>query len=160
MLTPLAFSLLLFTSGWAVVKSENLTFGLVSGTSAFFELARHGWFDKCEHFGVNCLYLIPNWETLDMEKYDDPCEKEIEDLIKLKVDGIAAACIYKTDVFQKAADAGIPVVTFDNAPPDHIPHKAYIGTDQRFLGRTLGRLLRQLRPEGGTFAMIDKDDVT
>jgi ABC-type sugar transport system substrate-binding protein len=138
MIMSFMFLLLLFTSGWAAAKSENLTFGLISGTSAFFEPTQPGWFDKCEHLGVKCLYLIPNWTTFDREKYMHPCEQEFDKLIKLKVDGIAATCTYKAvDVFQKAADAGIPVVTFDTAPPGEIPNEAYIGTDQRFLGRTL-----------------------
>jgi gamma-aminobutyric acid type B receptor len=161
MITSLAFSLLvlLFTSGLVVAESKNLTFGLVSGTSAFFEPTYHGWYDKCEQLGVNCLYLIPDWEAFDREKYNHPCEQEFDELIKLKVDGIAATCSYNAvDVFQKAADAGIPVVTFDTSPPDTIPHDAYVGTDQRFLGRTLGRLLRQLRPEGGTFAIINNEE--
>jgi gamma-aminobutyric acid type B receptor len=79
----------------------------------------------------------------------------MRELIKQKVDGIAVTCTYDVpEVFQEAADKGIPVVTFDSPPPPEIAHEAYIGTDNSFLGRTLARLLRQLRPEGGTFAII------
>jgi gamma-aminobutyric acid type B receptor len=146
----------LFTSGWAVAKSDsNLTFGMVSGSSGFFEPVKDGWDNMCNVLGANCHYVVPNWSDFDREMYIHPCVAEMSALIKQKVDGIAVACTYDApEVFKEAADKGIPVVTFDSPPPPGIASEAYVGTDNSFLGRTLARLLKQLRPEGGTFAII------
>ena len=39
-------------------------------------------------------------------------------------------------------------------PAEATGRLALISTDDAFMGRTVARLLRQLRPEGGTYAVI------
>ena len=48
---------------------------------------------------------------------------------------------------------GIPVVLFDTDATQS-KRAAYIGTDNVFMGVTMAKVLKQLRPEGGTFAVI------
>jgi hypothetical protein len=48
---------------------------------------------------------------------------------------------------------GVPVVTFDS-DLFNSTRAADIGTAQEFMGRTMVRLLRQLVPQGGTFAGV------
>lgn len=52
-----------------------------------------------------------------------------------------------------AWEAGIPTVEFDGST-DNSTRVAYVGTNNEFMGRTIARLLRQLRPKGGTFAVL------
>ena len=52
-----------------------------------------------------------------------------------------------------------PIVTFDYDDPDRTNYRiAHVGTDQEILGRTLARLLRQQRPEGGTFGLVGRKE--
>jgi hypothetical protein len=58
------------------------------------------------------------------------------------------------ELVQAAYDMGIPSVTFDG-DLNTSRRVAYVGTDQAFMGATMARTLRQLRPDGGTYALID-----
>ena len=79
------------------------------------------------------------------------------DLMAMGVDGISAACKFENVTpWQQAHEAGIELVAFDGKPPSDfpVPLAGSVGTDQHFLGRTMARLLRQLRPEGGSFGIV------
>lgn len=72
------------------------------------------------------------------------------------VDGIAVAVSNTDDVeipIKQAVQAGLPVVTVDSDAPDS-GRIAYIGTDNRSMGREMGRVLLKLRPRGGTYVMV------
>jgi gamma-aminobutyric acid type B receptor len=156
-------------------ETRKLTFALVSGGSTFFEPVQTGWETACQSLGIEtCLYIVPNEMDFDYDTHVHPCVYEVRKLIALKqVDGISARCAYEaTEIFQEARDAGIETVVFDQPSPPPPPgeeeveveggfdgaHRpsAYIGTDNRFMGRTMARLLRQLRPEGGTFGFVHR----
>jgi len=83
----------------------------------------------------------------------------LQEYIEMGVDAIAMKPCQEFayeeigEVFQEAEDAGIPVVTFDS-DIENVTRVANVGTNNTFLGRTLAGLLRQLRPEGGTFALV------
>jgi Periplasmic binding protein domain len=134
---------------------------------------QQGWEKNCQRLGVNCQYLVPTWintttiinathnETiLTGANSETPCIDLLKDLVQQvngTIHGIAMArcsTVHK-DAYQinQTVKAGIPVVLFDN-DVQYSLRNAYIGTDQQFMGRTLARLLKQLRPEGGTFAPI------
>ncbi|KAL3920470.1 MAG: hypothetical protein SGILL_003249 [Bacillariaceae sp.] len=137
-----------------------MSFGMVSGDSAFFEPIKAGWLHECATRNVTCHYLPVNYTFYFEEQadlYSHPCVPLMLDLIEMGVDGISAACKFE-DVtpWQKAHDAGIPLVAFDSKPPEGfpIPLEAYVGTDHNFLGRTMARLLKQLKPEGGDFGIV------
>jgi ABC-type sugar transport system substrate-binding protein len=141
-------------------NERQLTFGMVSGDSTFFDPVKAGWEAECTNRNVTCLYLPVNYTYYFEEQADDyvhPCIPLMLDLIEMGVDGISAACSFDDlTPWQMAHDAGIPLVAFDSKPPEEfpIPLEGYVGTDQTFLGRTLARLLKQLRPEGGRFGIV------
>jgi 7 transmembrane sweet-taste receptor of 3 GCPR/Periplasmic binding protein domain len=166
-----------------VVAVRKLNFAMIAGNSPFFEPVQQGWEKNCELLNINCQYLTPEWvnsttivtqengastnETIftGANGTATPCIDLLKDLIRRgqdnndddRIDGIAMALCSTThsDDYQinQTVKAGIPLVLFDT-DAEHTLRNAYIGTDQQFLGRTLARLLKQLRPEGGTFAPI------
>ena len=72
------------------------------------------------------------------------------------VHGIAISVLNESQVIEpiaKAVDAGIPVVTFDSDAPLS-RRAAYIGTDNVAMGRELGKVLNQIRPEGGKYVIV------
>ena len=72
------------------------------------------------------------------------------------VDGIAVAVRFPDQVegsISDAVDAGIPVVTFDSDAPLS-RRSVYIGTDNVAMGNEVGKVLKQLRPNGGKYALV------
>lgn len=142
--------------------SKRLKFGMISGGSSFFKPIGEGWMKACAKLGVDCEYEAHN-STLFPE-LEGECAFRIlqaEKWIAEKFDGIAfKGCgnwTLMTQVVNNIIDNGIPVVTFDH-DVDNTTRTAYIGTDQVFMGQTQARLLRQLRPEGGKYAVICRKD--
>jgi gamma-aminobutyric acid type B receptor len=79
---------------------------------------------------------------------------QIQDGIIFKPDDGYDYVAETLELVQEAYDMGIPSVTFDEDL--NISRRvAYVGTDQAFMGATMARTLRQLRPDGGTYALID-----
>ncbi len=117
----------------------------------FFDLSRDGCMKRAEELGnVECVYTGP------VEHEPATQVQIIQDLISQGVDGLAISVSDAgavTKVIQQAVDAGMPVITFDADAPDSV-RQAYVGTNNREFGRQLGELLKQVRPEGGTYAMI------
>ena len=133
---------------------------MVSGDSTFFEPVKDGWFNECAERNVTCHYLPVNYTYFfenQADEYDHPCIPLMYNLIEMGVDGISSACRFE-DVtpWKRAHDAGIPLVAFDTKPPEGfpIPIEAYVGTDPYFMGITMARLLKQLKPTGGNFSII------
>jgi ABC-type sugar transport system substrate-binding protein len=54
---------------------------------------------------------------------------------------------------QMAHDKGIPVVTFDSDAPESL-RSAYVGTDNFFFGTQIAKVLKRLKPTGGTYGLI------
>ena len=80
----------------------------------------------------------------------------IENFISEGVDGMAIAGIdleLTGELINEALDAGIPVMTFDSDVPDS-KRLAFIGTNNTALGYHVGKVLEQLRPEGGKYGII------
>jgi gamma-aminobutyric acid type B receptor len=137
---------------------NSLSLGLINGNSAFFHPVRDGWEAKCKLLGVDCLYTDSNVENLTDISCIDFKTKVVKEWIRLKVDGIAIEpCWDALDemrtLVEEALASGIPITTFDSDIPDS-KRAVYVGTDQVFFGRTLAKLLRQLRPEGGTYVLV------
>ena len=162
--------LLLFLGASARSAQAGLTLGLINGGSDFFGPVEEGFLNKCNQFGHTCYSRTSD----DVNGTDDMSCQEVRliimrELIALGVDGVAAKLcglppLYNTDLhyhltmLEEMEEAGVPFVTFDSDIPES-PRVAYIGTDEVFLGRTLAKLVRQLRPEGGTFALIGNKDL-
>lgn len=134
-------------------RFKNISFGLLHyGSSDFFPPVHAGFQKKCNDTGVN-LHCITT-EYIGECKCHCTQLAAIEEFIDAGVDGIAMdPCDEGGFIIDKATAPGIAVVTFDSDMPDST-RVAHVGTDNAFLGRTMARLLRQLRPEGGTFAII------
>ena len=132
---------------------------------------------------VECMYLAENW-TYFLDNYDPavelaPCVPQMRDLLEqvknddtFHLDGVSVQCGKEHPVFWEAKEAGIPIISFDipfpspstsspssssvvvaNQEPESIS-TAYVGTDNYYLGSTMARLLRLLRPEGGTYHVV------
>jgi ABC-type sugar transport system substrate-binding protein len=103
---------------------------------------------------ITCRFIGP---------YNDSAEEQvtiIDDLIAgIKygpVNGISVSVVDSlilTPAINRAIDAGIPVITFDS---DAIgsKRKSYVGTDNFAFGHELGKLLTQVKPEGGKYGVI------
>jgi len=117
----------------------------------FFDVARDGCLKRAKELGnVECIYKGPI-------EHEPATEAQIiQDFITQKVDGIAisvADVAAMTKSIEAATAAGIAVVTFDADAPGS-KRLAYIGTNNKDFGLALGKQLRELRPEGGKYAMI------
>jgi len=80
----------------------------------------------------------------------------IQDLITQRVDGLAISVSdvgALTGVIKAARDAGIHVVTFDADAPGSA-REAYIGTNNKDLGRALGEMLAKAQPRAGVYGMV------
>ena len=86
-------------------------------------------------------------------------EEILAGLVADRVDGIAVSPARLDDLapaLAAAATAGIPVVAFDADLPPTL-RRAFVGTDARDFGRTLGSSLRRWKPAGGTYAVLSGD---
>ncbi|MGO7590497.1 substrate-binding domain-containing protein [Rhizobium leguminosarum] len=91
---------------------------------------------------------------------DDPAgqAKVLADLVARKVDGIAVAPYDDPAVIaqlQAAAAAGIPVLTWDiDLPPGSASlRSAFVGTNDYDLGANIGKLVKMLKPSGGSICI-------
>lgn len=128
---------------------------MINGGSAFFDAVRLGWEQRCKELGVNCSHEI------GQDHPDFACSHRAGIVRQWIAEGVAGIALtpckedhgVMIDLFEEARQQGVPIVTFDSDIPNST-RAAYVGTDNMFLGRTMARLLRQLRPEGGTYAII------
>jgi DNA-binding LacI/PurR family transcriptional regulator len=137
----------------------SLTFFLINGGSAFFDPVASGWDKQCADLGVTCLHALRSIPELEGEQSCAYRLRAVQAAVQNQtIDGlILKPCGQAVEdlalIRQVNEEWGIPVVTFDSDRPD-APRIANVGTDNAFLGRTMARLLRQLRPEGGSFAVV------
>ena len=112
---------------------------------------------------VECFVAQPKVDV------NDTCEAKLEHvkswIVNDGVDGIAMKPCGDDRTFEEVMGWAweyhrVPFVLFDNDVdfPQNSSRVAYIGTDQEFLGRTMARLLKQLRPEGGTYGLVGLKD--
>lgn len=142
---------------------DNLTFVLVSQQkeNAFFDVVRDGCFGEAKRLSresnrnVTCFYRYPDtpdiWAQL----------KLVQELIQLEksgtLDGIilvpSSPSSHLTPIINEAAQNQIPVVVINEDIPDSM-RLARVATDNYELGRTLGKILLQLKPNGGDYATL------
>jgi ribose transport system substrate-binding protein len=117
----------------------------------FFDIARDGCVKRAKELGnVECIYRGP------IEHEPATQVQIIQDLITQKVDGLAISVSdvgADTGVIKTAHDAGIHVITFDADAPGSA-REAYIGTNNKDLGRALGEMLVKAQPHAGTYGMV------
>jgi ribose transport system substrate-binding protein len=117
----------------------------------FFDVARDGCLKRAKELGnVECIYKGP------VEHEPATQAQIIQDFVTQKVDGLAISVAdvpSMTKSIEAATAAGIPVITFDADAPGS-KRLAYIGTNNKDFGLALGKQLRELRPDGGKYAIV------
>ena len=134
----------------AAAQAADLRFALIPKgmDNPYFDLSRDGCMAQAAKIGVTCIYKGP-------ATHEPATEVQItQDFVTQGVDGIAisvADADSVTGVIKQARDAGIPVITFDADAPASA-RQAYLGTDNKEMGRELGRQLIKAHPKPSTFA--------
>lgn len=106
---------------------------------------------------ASCIALGPT--SYDEYKANPDLQADILDEIVQEglVHGVSIAVQYISEKMEAsindAVDAGIPVLTYDSDAPN-TKRSAYIGTDNLAFGDQLGKVLLQISPEGGDYAVI------
>jgi ribose transport system substrate-binding protein len=133
--------------------AQQLKFAVVpkAMNNPFFDIARDGCIKRAKELGnVECVYRGP------IEHEPATQVQIIQDLITQKVDGLAISVSdvgADTGVIKAARDAGIHVITFDADAPGSA-REAYIGTNNKDLGRALGEMLVKAQPRAGNYGMV------
>jgi ribose transport system substrate-binding protein len=133
--------------------AQQLKFAVVpkAMNNPFFDIARDGCIKRAKELGdVECVYRGP------IEHEPATQVQIIQDLITQRVDGLAISVSdvgAATGVIKAARDAGIHVITFDADAPGSA-REAYIGTNNKDLGRALGEMLIKAQPHAGTYGMV------
>ena len=131
-------------------QAADMKFALIPKgmDNPYFDLSRDGCMAEAKKLGVTCIYKGP-------ATHEPATEVQItQDFVTQGVDGIAISVADADSVIgviKQARDANIPVITFD-ADADKSARQAYVGTDNKEMGRELGRQLIKLHPKAGTFA--------
>lgn len=147
-------------------KKDKYTFAVVpKQLIEFFRPTSLGCFDhasrlsKANNITVECLYVGPS-EAADRGIKQAQMVEDIlwgEPSETTPIDGLAVSVVDEdlmTPILDRARlELGIPVVTFDSDAPES-ERSYYIGTNNSFFGRQLGRQMESLRPQGGTYAII------
>mmetsp|Transcript_15674 Transcript_15674/g.38592 ORF Transcript_15674/g.38592 Transcript_15674/m.38592 type:complete len:545 (-) Transcript_15674:967-2601(-) len=156
-------SLLVLLAFIPITPTRAYRYALVTGWSDFFEPIKRGFNDSCAKLGAECeiwdahpdslVKFNHTWEPAVDRTWCIPIMRHL--IERGDIDGFAVKCNTKPDfppILQEANDAGIPTVVF--AGPHIGPYASYIGTNNDDVGRAMARLLKQLRPEGGTYAAV------
>ena len=131
-------------------QAADIKFALIPKgmDNPYFDLSRDGCMAEAKKIGVTCIYKGP-------ATHEPATEVQImQDFVTQGVDGIAISVADADSVIgviKQARDANIPVITFDADSPKSA-RQAYIGTDNKEMGRELGRQLIKIHPKAGTFA--------
>jgi ribose transport system substrate-binding protein len=121
----------------------------------FFDQARDGC-KKAEaesNGAFECMYIGPGEHGGGDEQV-----AIVQDLVTKKVDGIAvspANAAAMVVALQAAKEAGIPVLTWDSdlLPENKDLRVAYIGTHNYEIGTNLAKLVKTVKPNGGTICI-------
>lgn len=125
--------------------------------SSFFLQAERGCVDAARNLehNVTCDFIGPE-STAEVVP-----ERQATFIAELLANGTIfdglAISVEKVDLvsplIDQAVQAGIPVVTFDSDAPDS-SRSLYVGTDNAFFGKQIAKVLKQLKPNGGTVGVI------
>lgn len=155
---PLVALLILCIFGPATAAAERkFKFFLCpkSVDNIFFDQSRDGCQDRARDISnVECIYFGPTV----FEKTGVLQANMIQELLDnhTDIDGLSISVLgaeFMRPVIDAAIERGIPVVTFD-ADDAESKRLSYIGTDNYFFGEQLAKVLKQIHPEPGTFAII------
>ena len=134
----------------SAAQAADMKFALIPKgmDNPYFDLSRDGCMAEAKKLGVTCIYKGP-------ATHEPATEVQImQDFVTQGVDGIAISVADADSVIgviKQARDANIPVITFD-ADADKSARQAYVGTDNKAMGRELARQLIKMHAQPGTFA--------
>ena len=140
----------------------------VTCTDTFDEMGRvarrvcKGNHVTCEHITDSRYTTEALNITVNMTYHKHFCLAITEWLVyRGDVDGIAIRCPYRRDMPPIISIAkeqfNIPIVVYSGPHEQLGPYVSYVGTDHVHMGKTIARLLKQLRPEGGTYLATYND---
>ena len=146
------------------MASKSYTFAVIPKrtNSPYWQVVKNGCEIRAKRLtkeiaaNVTCLFIGPSEGGAETEENQ---ARIVEDLIDGKygtIDGLALAVVEAPSaerLIEKSVQKGIHVVTFDTDAPNS-KRLAYIGTDNKAMGRELGRVLLQINSEGGKFGMV------
>jgi ribose transport system substrate-binding protein len=131
-------------------SEATIKVGFVSNNTAeFWTIAEAGTRKAANELGVEVLFRRPKNADAASQK------EEIEGLMSQGVQAIAISVIdpvNQEEFLNKIADR-IPLITQDNDAPN-TRRKCYIGTDNIAAGREVGKLVKEVMPEGGAIAIF------
>lgn len=154
--TRLAAGGLALLAAVSAAEAAGRRFAVVVPTTAtaFYEAVGEGCRTRAATLAdTTCRVLGPGGEETRGQA------EILRDLVAEKVDGIAVSALRPEDLtpaLTAAAAAGIPVVAFDADLPAGL-RRAWVGTNARDFGRSLGASLDRWRPAGGRYAVITGD---
>jgi ribose transport system substrate-binding protein len=124
--------------------------GFVSNNPAeFWSIAEAGTRKAAEELGVEVLFRRPKTPSAAAQK------EIVEDLLSSGVQAIAISVvdpINQQDYLNSIAER-VPLITQDNDAPQS-KRKCYIGTDNYTAGKAVGKLVKEVMPQGGTIAIF------
>eukprot|EP00584_Thalassiosira_punctigera_P010290 CAMPEP_0172545676 /NCGR_PEP_ID=MMETSP1067-20121228/15545_1 /TAXON_ID=265564 ORGANISM="Thalassiosira punctigera, Strain Tpunct2005C2" /NCGR_SAMPLE_ID=MMETSP1067 /ASSEMBLY_ACC=CAM_ASM_000444 /LENGTH=649 /DNA_ID=CAMNT_0013332467 /DNA_START=297 /DNA_END=2243 /DNA_ORIENTATION=+ len=105
---------------------------------------------------VTCLFVGPSKGGPETEVNQKKIVEDLIDGVYGPIDGLALAVVEQPsgrELIARLTQKDIPVVTFDTDAPNS-QRLAYIGTDNKAMGREIGRVLLQTNSDGGKFGII------
>jgi ribose transport system substrate-binding protein len=144
--------------GSALAAGGSYTFGVIAKSqgNAVFQVARVGAFDAAKELGQkHGLKIKIDWRTPNEEDAQKQAEA-IEQLVLAGADGISISCSDAnkvTDAINRAADSGVPVVTFDSDAPKSKRFVTY-GVDDKECGEKVMAELAKIMGGKGVVAIL------
>lgn len=137
----------------SIASLANYAFAVIpkSLDNPFYNATHDGCLDAARVLGVICLWTAPEHEDPELQ-----ANVTLHLIRNRLVDGIAVSVDsieIMVPVIAESVKAGIPVITFDSDAPDSA-RSVYVGTDNSFFGSELGKVLDDLQPEGGSYAIV------
>jgi ABC-type sugar transport system substrate-binding protein len=156
--------LLLFAPSPPCVSAANETFrfGILpkSLDNPFFDPVRTGCEARADVYGnVVCVWIGPEQEEPTGAAQVEWIDRMIDQRLAgdpEALDGLAISVVNEESVkepIRRALDSGMSVICFDSDAANS-DRQAYVGTDNVAFGEQLGKVLLQLQPTGGMFALV------
>jgi ribose transport system substrate-binding protein len=116
----------------------------------FMDDSGQGCMETAKKMGLHCVYYGSEEQNPFLQ------EEDILSLISAGIDGIAIASIkegwLEERIGEKLKQWGKPVISYDSPLSAEVA-QTYIGSDNYLLGTTLGKQIRKLLPNGGTYCI-------
>jgi ribose transport system substrate-binding protein len=133
----------------SAAKKTKVAF-VSNNAEEFWTIAEAGTKKAAGELGVEVLFRRPANGTAAEQK------DIIEDLVAQGVQGVAISVNdpkNQVNMLNRVVDKGIPVITQDNDAPES-KRVCYIGTNNYDAGLAVGKMIKEVMPEGGTIAIF------